>query len=58
MIVDGRLRTLGTIGELASAVGRTSHTVRKWERHGLIPPPRSPSSQDNRAHDDGCTRSS
>jgi hypothetical protein len=39
MIVDGRLRTLGTIGELASAVGRTSHMVRGWERHDLIPPP-------------------
>jgi hypothetical protein len=39
MIVNGEIRTLGTIGELASAVGRTSHTVRGWERQGLIPPP-------------------
>lgn len=39
MVVDGRVRTLATIGELAAAVGRTSHTVRGWERSGLIPPP-------------------
>jgi hypothetical protein len=39
MIVDGRLTTLGTVGELAAAVGRTSHTIRGWERQGLIPPP-------------------
>ncbi len=37
MVVNGQLRTLGTVGELASAVGRTSHTVREWERQGLIP---------------------
>jgi hypothetical protein len=39
MVVNGKVRTLGTIGELASAVGRKPHTVRGWERKGLIPPP-------------------
>lgn len=39
MTIDGQVRTLATIGELAAAVGRTSRTVRGWERQGLIPPP-------------------
>ena len=39
MVVNGNVRTLGTIGELASALGRKSHTIRGWERQGLIPPP-------------------
>jgi hypothetical protein len=38
MVIGGRVRTLGTIGELASAVGRKSRTIRDWERRGLIPP--------------------
>ena len=39
MVVGGRVRTLGTIGELASAVGRKTRTIRDWEHRGLIPPP-------------------
>jgi hypothetical protein len=39
MVINGAPIALGTIGELASAVGRTSHTVRGWERRGLIPGP-------------------
>jgi len=39
MVIGGRLTELGTIGELAAAVGRKSHTVRGWERRGLIPGP-------------------
>jgi hypothetical protein len=38
MVIGGRTRTLGTIGELASAVGRRPGTVRGWERRNLIPP--------------------
>jgi hypothetical protein len=39
MIIGGRVRTLGTIGTLASSVGRKSRTIRDWEHRGLIPPP-------------------
>jgi hypothetical protein len=35
--VDGKLRILYTIGELADALHRTPHTVRQWTRAGLIP---------------------
>lgn len=35
--VDGRVITCTTIGGLAAAVGRSSATVRSWERSGLIP---------------------
>ena len=37
MVVNGKVTTLGTIGELAAAVGRTTNTIRRWERTGLIP---------------------
>jgi hypothetical protein len=36
--VDGKSITCTTIGGLAAALGRTSHSVRIWERSGLIPP--------------------
>jgi hypothetical protein len=39
MTIDGQVRTLCTIGELAAVVHRSSHTLRGWERQGLIPPP-------------------
>jgi hypothetical protein len=39
MVVGGTLTELGTIGELAAAVGRKTHTIRGWERMGLIPGP-------------------
>jgi hypothetical protein len=39
MIIGGKLRTVGTIGTLATSVGRKSRTIREWERRGLIPPP-------------------
>ena len=37
MVVDGKVRTLCTVGELARALNRTTHTVRAWERSGLLP---------------------
>jgi len=36
--VDGLLIECGTIGELGRALGRAPHTIREWERIGLIPP--------------------
>ena len=38
MVVGGKLMELGSVGELAAAVGRKSHTIRRWEAAGLIPP--------------------
>lgn len=35
--VQGKLMTLYSIGELASAIMRDTNTVRKWELYGLIP---------------------
>jgi hypothetical protein len=37
MVVNGKMQTLCTVGELARALNRTTHTVRRWERSGLIP---------------------
>ena len=38
VVVGGQLTELGSIGELAAAFGRKSHTIRRWEASGLIPP--------------------
>lgn len=35
--VDGQVITCTTIGGLAAAVSRSSHTIKNWERNGLIP---------------------
>lgn len=35
--IGGKLVTLYTVGELASAIGRVPVTVRKWELFGNIP---------------------
>jgi hypothetical protein len=35
--VDGRVIECCTIGELAEALQRSVHTVRAWERRGLLP---------------------
>lgn len=38
MVIGGQVRTLGTVGEMAAAFRRKSHTIRRWEASGLIPP--------------------
>lgn len=35
--IDGKVRTLYTVGEFATAVGKKAVTIRKWERDGIIP---------------------
>lgn len=37
--VDGKVIECCTIGELAEALHRSVHTVRAWERRGLLPGP-------------------
>lgn len=36
--MTGKSTTLYNIGVVASAIGRTSQTIRKWEVGGVIPP--------------------
>jgi hypothetical protein len=36
---DGELREFYLVGALAEALGRTSQTIRWWERTGVVPPP-------------------
>lgn len=39
---DGSLHRFYRIGELARALGRSSETIRRWERYGWLPrPPRT-----------------
>jgi len=37
-VVNGQMRELHTIGDLAQALGRSTHCVRQWEKMHLIPP--------------------
>jgi hypothetical protein len=37
--LDGELREFYLVGALAEALGRSSQTVRWWERTGVLPPP-------------------
>jgi len=39
----GRVFQAHSVGEFAAGLGRTSHTIRRWERQGVLPP--TPSEQ-------------
>jgi len=48
--IEGKTIECVTIGVLAAAIRRTPHTIRTWEREGLIPPaPLTLASRDPRA---------
>ena len=35
---EGRVFQAHYIGELAARLGKSSHTIRRWEREGVLPP--------------------
>ncbi len=37
---QGRRFEVHYIGELAARLGKSSHTIRRWERQGILPPTR------------------
>ncbi|MAF59643.1 hypothetical protein CL631_02220 [bacterium] len=37
-VIDGEVKLLYTIGELARAIDKQPVTIRKWEEKGVIPP--------------------
>ena len=38
MVIKGETREFYTVGQVATILGRSAHTIRKWERKGWIPP--------------------